>query len=985
MYKRKILKLIVFACLVITAKTFAQSPQLFINEFMAANDHTVRSDGFNEYCDWLEIFNAEPEAVNLGGYFLTDDLADPRQWTIPQEIVIPAGGLLVFWADSRDTGTHTNFNISKSAEELGLFSPQGDCLDSIRYGAQQSDVSYGRYPDGANTWYYFDPASPGNPNQSGFAGRAGEPDFSLESGFYSGVQILELTAGSPGDSIFFSTNGSEPTRQSQLYILPLAIDSTVVIRACAFRSGYLPGAVITKTYFIDFETTLPVVSLATAPENLWDDETGIYVIGTNGITGYCSTEPRNWNQPWERPMNLQLFEADGSPAFQIDGGIQIGGGCTRKYPQKSLAVYTRSEYGASSIEYPVFTDKPILSYNNLMLRNSGQDWYRAIMRDGYLQTLIKDRTAIDRIAYKPAILFLNGEYWGLQAIREKHNEHYLTSNYGIDPDRVDILTGNATVANGSADHYTAMIDYIETHPLAVDEHYAWVTTQMDINEYLDYVISEIYFANVDWPANNIKYWREQGTGHKWRWIMFDTDLAFGAHGSGQYDSNTLAMVTSEVQTYYANPPWSTFLLRKLLENEQFRNEFIQRCASHMNTTYTPSRVVPILDSLKAILAPEIPRHTEKWEESASFNSGWANNVAIMRTFAQRRQQYMLQHFTEKFGLGGTAKLTFENSMPEAGRVFINHVDIPVAGKTGTYFKDVPLLCRAEAKNGYRFSGWSGVVSSSSDSVSFLLAADDTLRVHFQKDETHIFSGLRINEFLALNSTTISDEYGDYDDWIELYNDTPEAVDIGGLYITDDLADPGQYQVPANHPELTTIPSGGFLLLWADKETNQGTLHVDIKLSGDGEEIGLARFTDGRFEYIDSLVYAAQTEDVSMGRYPDGSDNLQFLNTSSPGSANCISALREQETQVEKGIFLGQNYPNPFNPSTSIRYALHRSATVSLIVYDLTGREMQNIDLGRQTTGFHFITLQTTDWPSGVYVYVLRSGGAEISRKMTLIR
>jgi hypothetical protein len=952
---------------------------------MAANDHSVQSDDYEEYSDWLEIYNPALEAVDLSGYYLTEDLDDPMQWRIPDATIISGGGFIIFWADSRNIKNHTNFNISKSGEELGLFSPQGLLLDSIIFGEQLSDISFGRYPDGEPGWFYFNPPSPAESNPTGFLGQSDNPWFSLESGFYKSVQTLDLIPGDPADTLFYTTDGSEPTPGSSRYTMPMAIDTTVVIRARSFRKGYLPGAIITRSYFIDFETTLPLVSIATNPANLWDDEIGIYVVGTNGIVGHCSTEPRNWNQEWERPMNMQLFEADGSPVFQIDGGMRIGGGCTRKYPQKSLAIYTRSEYGAATINYRVFPDKPIDSYNNLMLRNSGQDWWRAIMRDGYLHSLIKDRTSIDWIAYKPAILFLNGEYWGLNAIREKHNEHYLESNYGIDPDRVDILTGNATVANGTAENYEAMISFIETHPLSNDENYAWVSTQMDMNEYIDYIIAEIYFANVDWPANNIKFWRQQGTNHKWRWIMFDTDLTFGAHGSGQYDSNTLNLVTSEVQTYYANPPWSTFLLRKLLENEQFKNEFIQRCASHMNTTFTPSRAVPVLDSLKAILLPEIPRHTGRWEESASFNNGWANNVAIMRTFAQKRQQYMLQHISEKFGLSGTAKLTYENALPAAGRVFINHVDLPVVGKTGTYFKDIPLICRAEANQGFRFAGWGGVISSSDDSVSFILSADDTLKAYFEKDEAHVFTGLRINEFMASNGSTIADEYGGFDDWIELYNNTAEPVDIGGMYITDKLTAPGQYQIPTSFPGLTIIQPGGYLVLWADKESGQGALHLDIKLSADGEEIGLARFTDGHFKYVDSVSFSVQADNISLGRYPDGSDYWRILPAASPGSANLITAIYETEQEMLKGLQLNQNYPNPFNSATAIQFLLDIPQIVTLVVYDLSGREMIRKELGKLANGDHMINLDASDWPSGVYICKLQAGRAERSRKMVLIR
>ena len=961
-------------------------PKIYINEFMASNSNTILAPDFEEYADWLEIYNAEDTTFDISGLYLTDDFAEPQKWQIPSDSRINPGCSILFWADGKDEGRHTNFKLSKSGEEIGLFMNDGKLIDSIRYTEQITDISFGRYPDGNENWFFFDQPTPGTSNiNPGFSGIAQNPGFSLNGGFYQDSISIELLKDNPNETIRYTLDGSLPNLQSSIYSSAILLNSTTVIRAQSFREGYLPGKVITNTYFIDETTTLPVVSVATDPANLWDDEIGIYVEGTNGIPGFCSSEPKNWNQLWERPVSLEMFEADGNPGFKIDAGMQIGGGCTRKYPQKTLAIYVRSKYGVSKINYRIFEDKQINKFNNILLRNSGQDWWRAMFRDGMMHTLVKDCMDIDWQAYKPAILFLNGEYWGIHAIREKHNEHYLESNYGIDPDKIDILSGNASVKQGSAERYKAMIDFIETHDMAVKEHYDWVRTQMDINEYLNYTIAEIYFANIDWPGGNIKYWRPHGEHNKWRWILFDTDLGFGAQSRGQYDSNTLANATSATGTYYANPPWATFLLRELLKNSAFKNQFIQRFASHLNITFNPQRVLNIIDSLKTNIEPEIPRHIQKWEQSTSFNDGWYYHVGVMREFASLRPGYVIDHLIEKFGLSGSAQLNVNYDNADMGNIFINGVKLPSNSFSGKYLKDIPIQCKAVPKRSYQFVGWQGISNLGSDSINIVINTDSHLEAIFEVDESQVFKGLRINEILALNDQTIFDENGEYDDWIELFNDSQEAIDIGGMYVTDDLKRPDMWQIPASFPDSTTIQPGEFLLLWADKDPEQGVLHLNIKLSGDGEQIGLARKTDSGFVFVDTLIFGSQTADVSYGRFPDGGDSFKFFTVPSPGYNNIYTNIEDVNKKLPSNTCLNQNYPNPFNSSTVISYRLKVESKVKLTIYDVAGRELKTLLNQRQPAGERSVTFDAADLPSGIYFYQLKAGTFVHSRKMLLLR
>ncbi len=173
-------------------------------------------------------------------------------------------------------------------------------------------------------------------------------------------------------------------------------------------------------------------------------------------------------------------------------------------------------------------------------------------------------------------------------------------------------------------------------------------------------------------------------------------------------------------------------------------------------------------------------------------------------------------------------------------------------------------------------------------VYFFISAEDA-KQHTTTSDTlsfevgYVAPVLFINEFMASNDSAYADENGEYDDWIEIYNPGSEAIDIGGMYITDDLSDLTAWKIPTTDPQKTTIPAGGFLVLWADKQPEQGVLHVNIKLKGSGEQIGLT--APNGTTVIDSLTYPEQTTDVSMGRLPDGSDHWEYFQTPTPGASN----------------------------------------------------------------------------------------------------
>lgn len=494
-----------------------QAQSLFINEFMASNSNTVTDPDFNEYADWIEIYNSGSEQINLKNYFITDDLSQPDKFQIQVDLFVEAEGYILIWADDANTGNHTNFKLAASGERIGLLNSNLEVLDTITFVAQQSDISYGRFPNGTNNWFKFSPSTPGSINlETGIFNLLTPPNISAPSGFYNSPVNISISHSIQEMEIYYTTNGEIPTTASNLYTSALQFDSTSTLRVRAFKEGHTPSITETQTFFINEQTDLPVFSLITDPANFFSDTSGIYVAGTNGIIGNCSSVPRNWNQDWERPVNLEFFESDKSSAFKVNTGVKIYGGCSRLYPEKSLAFYFRSDYGNSKLNYRLFKDIPVYEYNNFVLRSSGQDWWRTMFRDGMVKTLIEQGMKLDYQDYRPSILFINGDYWGIHNVREKLNEHYVFYHHGVDKDNIDLIEISKGVYanNGGINAYNDMITFLSIKNMAYVPNYEYIKSIVDIDEYIDYQVAQIYSANGDWPGSNVKLWREKIEGSK---------------------------------------------------------------------------------------------------------------------------------------------------------------------------------------------------------------------------------------------------------------------------------------------------------------------------------------------------------------------------------------------------------------------------------------------------------------------------------------
>lgn len=972
MKRLKIYTVIVLSLILFKINVIAQTG-LYINEVLPFNLSTNYDTDFWEYSDWIEIYNSSNIPIDLSDYFLSDKLNNLMKWSFPDGTVINAHEYLLIWADNKNSDLHTNFRLKNKGETLFLVDGSYTIIDSLRFEAVYPDVSYGKTNDGNK---FFVQPSPKMENLN-FVSEEQllPPIFSSEQGTYSSQISLTISSENTECKIRFTTDGSFPDINTKIYEGQIELNATTVVRARCFKGNdAIPSDVVTMTYFIDeFSNKLPVISIATNPKNLWDDSIGIHVQGVNGIKDFGPEHdpPRNWNCDWERPAYFEYFNKDGKHEFSTNVGIKIFGGWSRLKGQKSFSVFFRNRYSYNDFRYPFFSDKKVDKFKSIVLRNSGNDWELTMLRDAMMQTLIEGRMDVDYQRYAPAAVYLNGEYWGILNIREKLNEEYFESYHSVDADSIIILEDDAEVVEGDADEWNELLDFLNANSLENIDNYTYIKSKIDIDEYINYQITQIYVDNNDWPGNNLKYWKPEGYG-KWRWVLFDLDFGFSYYKN--FTFNTLAYAMDTDADGFSNPLWSTFLFRKLLESKEFKNEFIQRFAANLNFTFNSQRVNAIIDSLYGNVEAEIPNHADRWKNEcyefyskticglASSNK-WDDNLYSVYTFADNRANRVFGHLKNEFSLQDPLLHTF--TVLGCGSIIANKVEILGNNVDGKFFSEMPLILEAIPYDGFQFVKWSGDLDSHDKYLTEQFSSEAAIEAIFEESDPD--TKLYFNEFMASNNNTIADEYGEFDDWIELYNNGSEPIDIGGYYVTDDLSNLTKYKISSSNSSLTTIQPGGFLLLWADKDTEQGILHLNFKLSSSGEQLGLVRIVGSDTVIVDYLNFDFQETDVSRGRYPDASYFYYEMHSSTPKSSN----VQDTKTKdIELIINSIEVYPNP--TSSLINISINNQQGISnyqIMLYDLTGKllikehftkDLNSIDISSVPNGMYFLSIIEND-------------------------
>ena len=771
--------------------------QVRINEVQSSN--TSLPDAAGQLVDWVEIHNITSAPFDMQGHYLSDSINNRLKYQFPA-VTIPAGGFLVVWCGSTTdfpsnrTPLHANFSISSGGEPVVLTAPDGtttvDEYPGFAIGTSNGvGRSMGRQPDGTGPLFFFSTPTQGASNTT--AGTATEtlaaPLFSVPGGPHSSSLSVTISTDVVGGTIRYTLDGSDPTESSPIYTGPLTLTSRTgqanvyaaiptnfldpgapfyegwqppngevfkinVLRARVFKPNVAPGRVTTQSYLIDpagaARYPYPVVSIATAPANLFSDETGIYVPGW--FNNYAQE-----GSAWERPGHIEFYEPDGTLGFKGDIGIRLHGNTTVSRPRKALRIYARNPDGPSTFNHQIFAEKEVASFDTFLLRAGGNDWGQSIFRDALVSALAAP-SGLDRMSSRPAVVFIDGEYWGIHNVRDRIDEGYYFHHYGLSDTQFTQLevpaTGSRSWPVSDRGEPSLLADFEDILNRAWDGEfatapgYAALTNRIDVDNFIDYQIHEIWAGNTDWPGNNVRLWRavtpdtspgaDPRRDGRWRWILYDADFGLGLDFfyvpgfSEGPNHNTLAYAsTTGAANFIGNSEEGTRMLRKTLENTEFRRRFINRFADLLNTSLSVSNATAKLDEFVALYGPGMTEHVNRWRQPFD----WTNDVARIRNYMQQRPAAVRGHIAGRFGLSGTADLTVGVSDTNRGTITVNTIDLDpsTAGVatnpypwTGRYFQGVPVTVTAKPKPGYRFVSWidSGVTNTN---AVVNVAADST--------------------------------------------------------------------------------------------------------------------------------------------------------------------------------------------------------------------------------------------------------------------
>ena len=1076
-----------FVSLLFSVNIFSQS--VLINEFMASNS-SVLTDKDGEYSDWIEIHNTTSSDINLSGWSLTDDKSDSLKWVFPQVNLNASGYLIVFASGKNLTDTqtelHTNFKLAAEGEYLALFDPDGNSVSEFYpYPEQHTDISYG-YFEG----YYlsFTTPTPGEENQLNDEDLLPAPVFSYERGFYDtpfnleiNVGVSNLPVGEEDIRIFYTTDGSEPNESNGLeYTLPILINKTTVLRAVTVYgnnsskittasflfqtdvinqpnnpSGYpsewgeyieIQGTAIAD-YEMDPEVTedprysnliedallsIPTISIVTDINNLFShgtdpDSGGIYIYtGAPANSGGFEI-----GKGWERPASVEYFNSDGSKGFQIDCGLRIHGGHSRrpeKTPKHSFRIVFRSEYGASKLNYSFFGDESPSSFNSIVLRATyGNSWLHRSASERNHAQLIHDLWAKDTqldMGHPSGHglfvnLYINGIYWGIYNPTERIDKDFAETYFGGDAEDYDVIKDYGEVSDGNITAWNEMMDLAD-EGLEDNINYQRIQGKnpdgsynpqykayLDIVNFIDYMIINFYGANWDWDQHNwIAIRNRNNPGKGFKFFCWDTE-----HILENVSSNVLSL---------NNNHRPSGLFQKLCANEDFRRLFADRVQLHcynggaLTPEASTERWLKRADEIDlAIIAEsarwgDYRRDVHRYFENGPFDlytkEHWiAEKSFLIRDYFPNRTNMFINQLREADLFPDIDAPQFLiNGQPKIDN-YINPGDVlsMPSGSVTIYYttNDTdPLM--------------NGTVSPSALIYSEPIELSHSIHIKARKREGNTWSALNEKIFVLLsdldnlkiteiNYHPLAEDTidGDNFEFIELKNIGSSPIDLTGVRFTEGIS----FSFPAdsilNPDKFITLASNQYYFNMRYNFIPFG--EYKGLLDNSGERIVLTnilqdtivsiRYNDREPwpESADGSGYSLVTKELNpTGDENDPANWRSSINIyGSPGKDdNEVTFIKEYNNSIPANFILYQNYPNPFNPVTKISYAIPEDNYVTLKVYNTLGQEIQTLVNEYQKADWYSVYFNADGLASGVYFYCLQAGDNfhEVG-KMLLIR
>lgn len=684
---------------------------LMINEICSTNKNSFK-DAAGASPDWVEIYNSSDNDITLDGIGLSDGKNNKFKFTFPSGTTISAGGYVLVLCDNAVVQTenefHAAFKISELGETIYLTHPEFGEIDSVSVPELSTDITYGRYLNGSNAFKKLSP-TPNATNDTASI-KADMPIFSADGGFYDSDFQLSISDRNENE-IYYTTDGSDPrnSQTSKLYTDKINIynntndpntysslkditlydytgplknvDKGIVIKAVSKTPSGEFSDVVCNSYFVgknnSYYKDMKVISMSTDGSFLFDPDNGAYMVGS-GYHEWANNpnhpkydegdvqNPTNYNKDGiesEFPVNIQVFE-NGTLAYTSDVGARIAGNWTRANPQKSIRLYARSEYGDSKMKYAFIdglTDTSgnlIGKYDKITLRNGGNDSDYLHFRDAWIHDLASDR-ACDVQGSEPCILFINGEFWGFYFLREKLDDYYIQSHYGIEKENVTMIK-NGEMISGSenaANEYYSLIKWASTADMTIPENYQRICDAFDIQSFMDYIAIETYLNNDDWAKNNgssgyinnWQVWRSSSPDQnipyadgKWRFMLYDLDMT-----AGLYKSETTSASYDYLNKMYRGGSSFVTMFYNLLNNEDFRQKFYNNYIEIIETVFEKERVESKITEYVSAYKQAILDTRERFRRDWIINFlNYDNEVNILRNFFQTRPDYAKKYLDE---------------------------------------------------------------------------------------------------------------------------------------------------------------------------------------------------------------------------------------------------------------------------------------------------------------------------------------------------
>ena len=742
-------------------------------------------------------------------------------------------------------------------------------------------------------------------------------EFSKAAGFYNDSVMVELKNSTDDYTldIRYTTDGSEPTASSSKYTSSIRknadSDRTVlrglVVRAALFEGEKRVSRIFTNTYILGYSMRerfdVPVVCVSTGNENLWNHEYGIFADGRlreewwesqpprsrpDGTTVF--TAPANWWQrgiEWERPSYVEIFEPDGTRVVAQDAGLRIHGGWSRgNGTQRSLRIFARSEYDPDqpTFDYDIFpnnttrdgTNTRITSYKRLLLRNGGNDFGSTRIRDEVTQD-IADLYGLDMQNSRAAVIFLDGEVYGIIQIKQTYSRFTLQDTYNAPNDNFTILK-QATSSGGyrategdpiEESNYASLVKNISRGLAKTEDGREEIERLMDVYDVLKYYAFQIYIGNGDWPHNNFKLYKynepELNAGNvkrldgRWRYLLYDTDFGMGL--AGDYKTNILASCMNK---------GDGGLFAGLMQSDEYKNMFAKLMCDLINVYYTRDILYYYIGVRSLEIVREIPLQLGR--------TGWNQNVAVMYDWVERRPAVIYTQLTRQLRLSGGLYQIKITQNTEGGSVHINQFELTDANWTGSHYENTGAEINAAALPGWKLEKW---IINGTDVYDAVISLDEyisdgsvDIEAIFVKDSS-LGGILVINELYYAETDDNANNEDKTGAYIELYNPTNSEISTDAYSI-----------IIHNHDENTET---------THKFTSQTVApfsYLTLTLAENNLKSGRDEVRLMRSDTVQESVYLPECKaGESYGRYPDGGEKFVYLQTLTDGTANNLGGGR----------------------------------------------------------------------------------------------